>query len=323
MLTVALAVAGCHAQTPPMTVTSQISPQLERRIEVMIRSHSEIPAEYVMAITSMKPSEIPGYNQITVTFTANGTTSRPINFLLSTDGKTLARWDKFDISQDPKDKVTAPASRPARGGPANAPVEIIGFDDLECPFCAKMNAALFPALLERYKDQVHIVYLDFPLSIHPWAMHAAVDANCLAAQSHTAYWNDVDYVHAHAAEIGGQPASLAKALTDLDRIALNEGAKQKVNATALDACVKKQDETQVRASMKEGDALKVDATPVLYINGEKVEGAVPIEDVYRMIDQALVAAGQTPPPPYKAPEATPAPGTTAAPEAAPAAKPGT
>jgi protein-disulfide isomerase len=304
-----LMVAGCHAQSSPTVANGQVSPELSRRIEVMIRNHSEIPPEYVMAISSVKPSEIPGYNEIAVTFSKDGTPSRAINFLLSTDGKTLARWDKFDIGKDPKSDVPAPAARPARGGPASAPVQIVGFDDLECPFCARMNAELFPALIDRYKDQVHVVYLDFPLSIHPWAMRAAVDANCLVAANGTAYWNYVDYVHAHASEIGGQPPNLAKAEAELDKLALDEGAKQKMDTGALSACLKKQDESAVRTSMKEGDDLKVDATPVLYINGEKVEGVTPIENIYRIVDQALVAAGKTPPPPYKSPEAAPAPGS--------------
>jgi len=51
----------------------------------------------------------------------------------------------------------------------------------------------------------------------------------------------------------------------------------------------------------------VEATPVLFINGEKLEGAYPLADVFRMIDGALVAAGKMPPPPYKAPAAPVAP----------------
>jgi hypothetical protein len=44
------------------------------------------------------------------------------------------------------------------------------------------------------------------------------------------------------------------------------------------------------------------------INGEKIEGVVPIETIYRVIDEALVAAGQTPPPPPPpAPAEKPAP----------------
>jgi protein-disulfide isomerase len=194
-------------------------------------------------------------------------------------------------------------------------VVIVGFDDLECPYCAKMHAQLFPALMERYKDQVRIVYLDFPLvDIHPWAMRAAVDANCLAAQSPAGYWNVIDYIHAHAGEMGGAEKTLTKANETLDTITRDEGKRQKVNETTLNACIEKQDDTAIKASMKTGSDLGVEATPALYINGERIEGALPIEFVYRMIDSALVAAGQTPPPPVApAPQNAPASGAVTSP----------
>jgi protein-disulfide isomerase len=238
-------------------------------------------------------------------------------FLLSNDGKTLAQFTKFDISKDPKSLVSD-AGRPARGGPANAPVVIVGFDDLECPFCAKMHAQLFPALMERYKDQVRIVYRDFPLDQHPWAIRAAVDSNCLGAQSVSGYWNLVDYIHAHAGDMGGTEKTLTKANETLDTLTKEEGKRQKVNESALNACVEKQDDTAVKASIKIASDLGVEATPALFINGERLEGAVPVEFVYRMIDNALVAAGQTPPPPV----APPAPAQQSAPAAGAATQPG-
>ena len=307
-LIVTVAVLGCHAQTPAQTAQTvqagvKLSADEARRVEVMIRSRSQVPPDYTITISEPVKSEIPGYTLITVIFTTSGNASRPISFLLSTDGKTLAQLNKFDLSKDPKDLVSA-AGRPSRGGPETAPVLIVGFDDLECPYCAKMNAAIFPALLDRYKDQVRIVYRDFPLSeIHPWATHAAVDANCLATASPAAYWNFVDYVHAHSEEVAGPEKTLAKAALTLDKLTLDEGARQQLNQADLAACVQKQDATKIKASVKEAEAepLHVDSAPVLFINGEKVEGALPIETIYRIIDGALTAAGQTPPPPYVTP----------------------
>jgi hypothetical protein len=78
----------------------------------------------------------------------------------------------------------------------------------------------------------------------------------------------------------------------------------------------KQDDTAIKASMKLGESLGVDSTPALFINGEKMEGALPLEYVYRMIDSALIASGQTPPPP---PPAAP---TQTQPQTPPATKPG-
>jgi protein-disulfide isomerase len=290
----------------------KLSPAEARRVEVMIRSRSQVPLEAEINVGVPSKSDIPGYTSVDVTFSADGNTSRPITFLLSTDGKTLAQFNKFDISKDPK-TIVSDADRPARGGPQSAPVVIVGFDDLECPFCARMNAELFPAILQRYKDQVRIVYRDFPLDQHPWAMHAAIDANCLGTVSTPAYWNFVDYVHAHADDMAGTEKTAAKADTNLDKLALDEGTKQNLNQKDLAACIEKQDQSKVKASIMEAETqpLSVDSTPALFINGEKVEGVVPIETIYHIIDQALVAAGQTPPPPVPA-----------AKTATPAAKPG-
>ena len=288
---------GCQAQ-PPAGKT--LTPELARRVEILIRSRTKVPPDYVITIGPRQPSETPGFDRVDVTFSADGTPSKPLSFLLSTDGKTLAQFSKYDISQDPKLLVSG-AGRPARGGPESAPVEIVAFDDLECPFCSKMHAQLFPALIDRYGKRVRIVYRDFPISQHPWAMRAAVDTNCLAAQSETGYWNLVDYIHLHAPELGGSEHSLPKAHEMLDQLTLDEAKKDKLKMDLVEACVKKQDQTAILASQKQGEELGVEATPVLFINGEKLEGAYPLVDVFRMVDGALTAAGQTPPPPYVAP----------------------
>lgn len=299
----AFTVLGCHAQTADSS--GKLSPEMARRVEVLIRSKSNVPPNYDVQIGPRSKSDVPGFDAISITFSANGKASKPMTFLLSTDGKTLAQFNKFDISKNPKELVSA-TERPARGGPANAPVVIVGYDDLECPFCARMHEQLFPALLNRYKDQVRIVYRDFPLSQHPWAMRAAIDANCVGAHSQTGYWNLVDYIHGHAGDMGGAEKSVAKANETLDTLARDEGKRQNLSADALNACIAKQEDSAVQASMKEAEALGVDSTPALFINGEKIEGAVPIEDIYRVIDSALVAAGQTPPPPFS-PSHEPAP----------------
>lgn len=291
-----LAALGCRAQVPVAAGSGTLSPELTRRVEVLIRSKSSVPPTYQIKIGPRTKSDVPGFDAIGVTFTNDTTASKPVTFLLSDDGKTLAQFSKFDISRDPK-LLVSDEGRPARGGPAQAPVLIVGFDDLECPYCAKMHEELFPALTARYKNQVRIVYKDFPLSQHPWAMHAAVDVDCLAAQSGTGYWNMVDYVHAHAAEMGGAEKSVAKANEMLDSLTSAEGKRQKVNEVALASCISKQDQTAIQASMKLGEELGVDSTPALFVNGERIVGAVPMQYVYKIIDDALIASGQTPPPP--------------------------
>jgi len=163
-----------------------------------------------------------------------------------------------------------------------------------------MHTSLFPQTLDRYKDKVRFIYKDDPLTeIHPWAMHAAVDANCIAAQNPDTYWNFVDYIHAHGQEVSGEDRNPQKSFATLDRIARQEATLAKLDSARLDACMAKQDDAQVRASAKEAESLGIEGTPAVFVDGERINGALPAEQVWIVIDRALRAAGIEPPPPAK------------------------
>jgi protein-disulfide isomerase len=291
--------AGCKAQTQTQDSA------LNRRIEVTVRTQFSVPQDYNVILGARKPSSTAGYDELPITF-ASSSRSQAINFLISKDGTKLARLETFDLTKEPGSDISV-AGRPIRGNPA-AKVTIISFDDLECPFCARMHQSLFPATLDRYKDQIRFIYKDFPLTEnHPWAMHASVDANCLAAQNGGVYWSYVDYLHSHGEEVTGADRDLAKSAAALDRIARQEAALGKLDSAKLDACLAKQDETEINSSLKEASALGLEGAPALFVNGERVNGAVPEEQVWMAIDRALRAEGEQPPPaPAKTP-ATPAP----------------
>jgi protein-disulfide isomerase len=272
-----------------------LPPDLAWRVEVLFRSKATLPPAAEVHIGPRTPSKIAGYDQIVITYTSSGTTSAPLLFLLSHDGKSLVQFNQFDISPDPRTMVSD-SNRPARGGPESAPVSIVVFDDLECPFCARLNATIFPAVLDHYKNLVRIVYMDFPSPGHPWALRAAVDVSCLATQNGDAYWNAVDTIHARADELGGTERSLAKANTSLDEIVRQSGAQQHVDAAALNACIQKQDTASVEHSREQGLGLQVQVTPTFFVNGARIEGAVPLDFIFGMIDAALRAEGKIPPP---------------------------
>ena len=313
---------GCHAQTK-IAAGAPLPVSVTHRIEVLLRQKAQLPPGSAITFGATGTSEVPGYITVPVSFSEDGKSSHPVNFLISNDGKTVAQFIKYDISANPRTMVSA-EGRPARGGPPTAPVIIVNFDDLECPFCARLHETIFPALTQRYGDKVRIVYKDFPLDQHPWAMHAAVDVNCLAAQSDKGYWNLTDSIHAHSSDIGSDPAaagqpksdkpqhSLDRADAQLDKLTREQGAEQKVDSAKLDACIAKQDTSAIEASKQLGASLGVDSTPSFFINGAKFDGAVPLDYIFAQIDAALRAENVTPPPPYVAPE-TQAPVTTATP----------
>lgn len=290
LLALALA-AGCKAQsTPPAPSDSALT----RRIEVLVRSKFNVPQDYTVVLGARKPSQVPGFDSLPVTFT-HASKSSVVDFLISTDNTKLARLETFDLAKDPSFSIDV-KDRPVRGNP-DAKVTVVNFDDLECPYCARMHQALFPTTLDRYKDKVRFVYKDDPLvEMHPWAMHASIDANCLAAQSGSVYWTYVDYLHSHGQEINGEDRNVDKSFAALDRIARQEGTLGKLDATKLDACLAKQDQSQVLASSHEAEELGITGTPALFVDGERIEGAVPEQELWMVIDRALRAAGVEPPP---------------------------
>jgi protein-disulfide isomerase len=288
---------GCRAQNASQ---GSFDPALTRHIEIMVRSQYNLPPDVNVTLGARKPSQMPGYDTLPIAISRNQKTTM-IDFLISTDGKKLARLETYDLVKDPTFSIDV-TGRPIRGNPA-AKVTVINFDDLQCPYCSRMHESLFPTTMERYKDKVRFIYKDDPLvELHPWAMHASVNGRCLAAQSGDAYWAFVDYVHAHGQEVSGEDRNQTKSFAALDRIARQEATLAKLDAGPLDACLAKQDETQVRASAKEAESLGIEGTPALFVNGERIGGYIPEDLLWVVIDRALRAEGvETPSTPGKSP----------------------
>jgi protein-disulfide isomerase len=278
---------GCSAQPAPSA-----PPDVVHLVERQVRAAYSVPAEVKVLIGPLRASEFPNYDALSITFDDSGK-KKDYEFLLAKDRKALLRMTKIDLTRDPYAEVMKKidvTGRPTRGA-KDAKVVAVNFDDFECPFCSRMHSALFPTLLKEYGDRVLFIYKDYPLDeIHPWAIHAAVNANCLAAQNNDAYWDFADYVHDNQKEINGAKG-LTNQFADLDKLTLLQGQKHNLDATKLQVCVKAQDDKAVRESQKEGDKVGVSATPAMFVNGQKIDGAVPIEEVRAVLDSALRDAG--------------------------------
>lgn len=158
-------------------------------------------------------------------------------------------------------------------GPEDAPVTIVEFSDFECPYCSRLVPTL-ERVKEEYGDRVRLVFKQFPLrNIHPNAQKSAEASLCAHDQGefwsmHDAMFADqqnlgVDALKAKAEEIGLDTAAFAECL-DSDRYA--------------DA---------VEEDLEEGQRVGVSGTPAMFVNGRMVSGAVPYEEVARVIDEEL------------------------------------
>lgn len=140
-----------------------------------------------------------------------------------------------------------------RVGAESPKVTVVEWADLECPFCA-FAAPLLKKQVERYPDQLQLVFKHYPLSAHQNAETAARGA--VAAQSQGKFWPFQEKVFAQQKE-GLDRARLSK-------IAAEVGLDVKRFEADLES------ETvadRVARDRKQADALNLKGTPMIYING--------------------------------------------------------
>ena len=157
-------------------------------------------------------------------------------------------------------------------GPATAKVTIVEFSDFQCPFCSRAATATHD-LKEKYGDKIRFVFRQFPLSFHDHAHQAAEAA--LAAHAQGKFWQmhdklfadqkklDRDSLEAAAKEIGLNVATFKKALDD------------KTYAATVDT------------EQKLGEAMAVDGTPTMFLNGKRVTNPTDTAAISAEIDKAL------------------------------------
>ena len=173
--------------------------------------------------------------------------------------------DKLDLSRAPV------------RGQAQAPVTIIEFSDLQCPFCASVTPTL-RELMKQYPDQVRWVFKNFPLDFH--ADSPLAHAAALAAERQGKFWemHDLIFANQHTLKRDNLLAEARSLNLDMGRFTAD-----------LDSADVKR---QLEADKKEGEWLGVNGTPAFFINGTSLSGAMPMEQFQAAINNALVALGK-------------------------------
>jgi predicted DsbA family dithiol-disulfide isomerase len=163
-------------------------------------------------------------------------------------------------------------SRAPGFGAASARVVIVAFSDFECPFCAQA-AETVARIREHYGDRVRFVFRQFPLPFHPNARGAALAS--LAAHDQGKFWEFHDRLFAHQDALGAQALKEHAKTLGLD-LAKFETASQAA-ATA----------DRVAEDLRLGQSVRVQGTPTMFVNRERLPNAIDFEVVSGVIDAAL------------------------------------
>src|SRR3990170_2246216 len=211
-----------------------------------------------------------------------GERRRPLQLYVSHDGRRLL-YDRVYELDDPfranREKINE-ENAPARG-PAGAPVTIVEYSDYTCGYCRQFFEKMEGPLFERYGDRVRLVYKHFPLvGLRAWSEDAALAGACAYRQGNDRFW-------ALHSTLFQSPARLKQGAPALVGLARDAG----LDVPAFKMCLEKREtQADVQRDVAEGDALNVQGTPTFYVNGRPIEGLVPAEEFFAIVDEELAAA---------------------------------
>ena len=251
--------------------------QIEQRVVAYYRAAAAVPPGVTLTIRDVQPAPVPGLLKA-VLDVSSGTQKQEVQLLVSRDGQYFLAGTLIDLTIDPlkavTDKITL-ADQPVRGDPG-APVTIVEYADFQCPFSARVYKTVEDSLLKDYGQKVRFVFKHLPLKTHPWAQTAAAASECARQQSPEAFWKVYDFLFQNQSAV--TPDNVAEKLQAVVREA-------GVDGDAFAACVQHGDgRPAVQADMAEARALKVRSTPTFFINGRRLEGALPYDHFQRVID---------------------------------------
>ncbi len=157
-------------------------------------------------------------------------------------------------------------------GPENAELNLIEFADYECPACQAVSMIL-SELYKKYEGRVRFIFKDYPLdsacnpnikkTFHENACYAASLARCAGTEGK--FWEMNEYLFS----LGVKSESLSAAQL---KAKMTEGVSSLgLDSAKIDKClINPAVKEKILADIKSGDAIGLEGTPTIFINGKRV-----------------------------------------------------
>lgn len=219
-------------------------------------------------------------------------------------------------SPDPKQRYALDAQGAYGWGSPEAPVWVVEFNDVECPFGKKANREVFSQLRQTYGDKLRWVTRHMPLPSHPRASGAARAAWAAAQQG--AFWpfhqalmgqkpSEAERRPKGSAQAAAKPGGGAKDLKSAPKLSAEALSgplgRRRFEAIAqelgLDLPRFRRDfespasKAAVDRDLALSDTLGLSATPSLFINGRYISGLWQVQTYTKLIDEELALAKKT------------------------------
>jgi protein-disulfide isomerase len=176
----------------------------------------------------------------------------------------------------PPKLLESPVAIPTDGapflGPKDARVTLVEFSDFQCPYCAEAVVKL-NAVLKAYPNQVKLIFKQFPLDIHSQAALAAAAA--LAAHRQGKFWPLHDAMFADRTHLSRKTILAMAGAIGLD----TKRFEQDWDSAAIKQAVVRE--------QAEGERAGVEATPTVFVDGQKYNGGLELDALRPVIEAEL------------------------------------
>jgi protein-disulfide isomerase len=165
-------------------------------------------------------------------------------------------------------------------GSATAPVVVVNFSDFGCPYCGSFARETEPVLEREYvrTGKVFFKYVPFVMGMFPNGQQAARASECSAEQGK--FWAMHDLLYAKQAEW--------KRSISPYRVFQGYAPTLGLDVARFSKCYAGQEvHARTRRANEAAEALGVRVTPSFVVNGQGVEGALPIAEFRRLLDAAI------------------------------------
>jgi protein-disulfide isomerase len=158
-------------------------------------------------------------------------------------------------------------------GPADAPITILEYGDFECPYCRGAFRDV-RRMVDQHPAAIRFAFRNFPIpQLHPHAEQAAEAAEAAGAQGK--FWEMHDLLLQPYARL-----DIDELVTYAEVVGLDI---PRFRRDVTDAAYAQ----KIKRDIDEGLRNGVNATPKFYINGERVDGKVPLEHLEQMVNDAV------------------------------------
>jgi len=264
LLLVSFAVAqqSKSKDAPPPVPTFSTRLPSEETVNAFMKQMFGYDPSVSWKIATIRPSQAEGLTEVLVVL-SNAQGQQNSRLYVTTDGNHAVVGDIIPFGVHPFTPAQEALSKGINGpsrGPADAPVTVVEFSDLQCPHCKEAQPTIDKLMAE--EKNVRLVFQNFPLPSHDWAAKAAYYGDCIGRTSPDAFWK-------YVASVYDAQKDISASNTDEKLTALAEQAGAKGPDTA--ACAAKPETVgRVQHSVALGTALEVTGTPTLFVNGRKI-----------------------------------------------------